>query len=202
MNSLSSRQDLLSSHEHVVRVGVFLVWKTRQVTMNNTKHKTLNLEPKLWTGPHKLAKEAIKGGYMVCQVIYVTAMKATFISTLQLLAKLRNGTFLFAPTLRVIETYGVVWIRHCVERSNSQGIFIQNVEVGIILQNQQKCQRLLHYKSCTFDNENLFTGVVSLLCSPQAQEAFVWIKTTKRGKMSDRDLDGVMQCVMYCLWGL
>lgn len=31
-------------------------------------------------------------------------------------------------------TYSVLWIRHCVERSNSQRIFIQNIEVGIILQ--------------------------------------------------------------------
>lgn len=35
--------------------------------------------------------------------------------------------------VRLKRTYGVVWIRHCVERSNSQRIFIQYIEVGIIL---------------------------------------------------------------------
>lgn len=71
-------------------------------------------------------------------------------------------------------TYRVVWIRHCVERSNSQRIFIQNIEVGIILHKKQKCQWHPDYKSYTFDNlgsnENIFIWVILLLSSTRTHQ--------------------------------
>lgn len=72
MNSLSSREDLLSPHEHVIRVGVFLVEKG-----HDTNHKTSNLETQLWTDPHKLVIVAI-GMYKYCTVIDALLMEVTF----------------------------------------------------------------------------------------------------------------------------
>lgn len=36
------------------------------------------------------------------------------------------------------ETYGVVWIRHRVEGSNSQWVLIQHIEVSVILRRKKK----------------------------------------------------------------
>lgn len=107
-------------------------------------------------------------------------------------------------------TYGVVWIGHCVERSNSQWIFIQDIEVGIILQKKQKCQWHPDYKSYTSDNlsrQNIFIWVVLLWRPPQVHIKIKEnMKEQKEGrrkkKKSDCDLDGVRQYIMYSLWRL
>lgn len=52
MHSLSSREDLLSPHEHVVRIGVFLVGKKKgklHSSLKTPKHKTPNLEANILT---------------------------------------------------------------------------------------------------------------------------------------------------------
>lgn len=76
VDSLSSRQDLFSSHEHVIRVGVLLQGEHVGFVMDHG-----------W----------------VC--IY-----------------------------RLLNTHRVAGVRHGVERPYSQGVFVQHIEVSVILQ--------------------------------------------------------------------
>ena len=50
---------------------------------------------------------------------------------------------------RYTATYRVVWIRHRVEGTHSQRILVQNVEVGVVL--NQQLQHALHQRTTIAD---------------------------------------------------
>lgn len=122
MDSLSSRQDLLSPHEHVIGVGVFLVERKKKCPV--------------WGQPFIFKKKN------VYDIFY-----STFLTLCLITAYLS------------MKTYRVVWIGHRVEWSNSQRVFIQHIEVSIILRKARVDKNSLWNG---FLNINLFLRKIKL----------------------------------------
>lgn len=102
-------------------------------------------------------------------------------------------------------TYGVVWIRHCVERSNSQRIFIQDIEVGIILGKKSKNVKSHIKVSRSIIWAVMTTFLFELFCycvlHKYTSRCFCAHKDGKNKQKStvDCDLDGVdsASCIVY-----
>lgn len=123
MDSLSSRQDLLSPHEHVIGVGVFLV-----------KRK---MKCPVWRQQLSSFKKN------VYDIFYSTFLTLCLITAY----------------LSMNKTYRIVWIGHRVEWSNSQRVFIQHIEVSIILR-KARVNNISLWNS--FLNINLFLRKIKL----------------------------------------
>lgn len=245
MHSLSSREDLLSPHEHVVRIGVFLVGKKKKKKANyilTSQPQNIKLQIQKKNFQKQTLNRSSQTGHRSNIDVYLMLRLFIFIINegyiqinswwAPLLQSLFSGLFRSSSTRPQLEpfvkifvmvhfrlchcyiyvwlkrTYGVVWIGHCVERSNSQWIFIQDIEVGIILQNKQNCQWHPDYNKVTpliisAGKTFLFESFCyCVLHKYTSRSKKIW-KTTKRGKKkSDCDLDGVRQYIMYSLWRL